>query len=272
MRGFARSWSPVDLSGESRDSVGSMRAAFCLLLIHLIPACSTAAPEPNRPPPPRQTPSPPVAAVEAPSAEAEDLPAEAPATEVPTRCASNDGDVCTPDAAFADELCKKRQPNVALTLFQKDTPWTRTYVRVRDMEAWLVGGRRSSPAKLKLFEEVIIVHDRSAAEGGVKVSGSGSFDVVRWDGSCVSVMSDEVNTRRPSAPEVATIVWKKLSPGIRKALKKDQRIAYREEKKREHCKANRRSHRCKAAKHRLAQMVAAFIREGGSAPLPTELE
>jgi hypothetical protein len=190
---------------------------------------------------------------------------------VPTKC-SEDGSVCTPDSEFVDELCKKRQPNVALTLFHKGTPWTRTYVRVRDMEAWLVGGRRTSPAKLKLFEEVIIVDDRSAAEGGVKVSGAGSFDVVRWDGSCVSVMSDEVNTRRPGAPEVATIPWKRLSPTIRKALKKDKRIAYREEKKREHCKGNKFSSRCKAAEHQLAQMVAAFIREGGSAPLPTELE
>ena len=102
-------------------------------------------------------------------------------------------------------------------------------------------------------------------------SSGSSLDYYDLNGQCTGD-PDEVNTRPPGSPEVAPIQWKKLSPGIRKALKQDKRIAYREEKKREHCKENKSSHRCKAAEHRLAQMVAAFIREGGSAPLPTELE
>ncbi len=197
--------------------------------------------------------------------------ADSVAREVPTECASQSEEICTPPSSFVRELCRKRQPNVALTLFRKGTPWTRTYVRVRNMEAWLVGGRRASPAKLKLFEEVIIVRDRAARDGSIKVSGAGSFDVVRWDGTCVSVMSDEVSTRPPAMPEVATIQWKRLDPRVRKVLVGDQRIAYRDEKRREHCRGENQR-RCEAARLRLSDMVASFIRDGGSVPPFTTLE
>lgn len=194
------------------------------------------------------------------------------AEPVPEECASDAGGICTPPSEFIDKLCRKRQPNAVLTMFRKGSPWTRTYVRARNMEAWLVGGRRTSPAKLKLFEEVLIVRDRSAAEGGIKVSGAGSYDVVRWDGTCVSVMSDEVSTQRPPTPEVATIQWKRLDARVRRALTEDKRIAYREEQQREHCDGAKRSQRCEVASARLSDMVAAFIRDGGSVPSATALE
>lgn len=190
---------------------------------------------------------------------------------VPTACASA-GALCTPSKDFVDALCKRRQPNVALTLFRKGSPWTRTYVRARNLEAWLVGGRRASPAKLKLFEEVIVVRDRSAGEGGIRVSGAGSYDVVRWDGTCVSVMSDEVNPRRPGEPEAATIQWRDLTAGVREALLKDTRIAYRDDKRKEHCNAEKGGTRCVQARERLGQMVAVIIREGGVVPFAMELE
>jgi hypothetical protein len=242
---------------------------LALLLAVLITACTSAVQEPSRAPaPPPEPPAPTIEPTEVATVDSEadeDI-------DVPTTCSSEGGDVCTPTSAFVEKLCRKRQPNVALTLFRKGSPWTRTYVRVRNMEAWLVGGRRTSPAKLKLFEEVIIVHDRSASEGGIKVSGAGSFDVLRWDGTCVSVMSDEVATRRPGSPEVATIQWKRLDAGVRKVLKEDSRIAYRDEQRKEHCKGAKSAHRCEAARDRLSEMVASYIRAGGSVPSATALE
>lgn len=250
-----------------------MRPSSALLALWLFGGCASA------PAPPASNP-----AVPEPTAPAEvsEAPAPAPAEKeeqavaVPTACDSA-GELCLPRKDFVDALCKRRQPNVALTLFQKGSPWTRTYVRARDLEAWLVGGRRASPQKLALFEEVIIVDDRSTGRGGIRVSGAGSYDIVRWDGTCVSVMSDEVNPRRPGEPESATIVWHDLTPGMREALLKDTRIAYRDEQRKEHCNADKGGPRCVQSRERLSRMIAAIIRDGGlrdggELPFVTELE
>ena len=74
------------------------------------------------------------------------------------------------------------------------------------------------------------------------------------------------------APEVATIQWKRLDRGVRKVLKEDSRIAYRDEQRKEHCQGVTGGNRCEAARARLSQMVATYIRAGGSVPSATTLE
>jgi hypothetical protein len=188
--------------------------------------------------------------------------------ELPTSCASSDP-LCTPPAAFAERLCSQSDPDLALTLFHKSTPWTRAYV-VRDMEAWYVGGR-SRPAQLHYAEEVLVVADRAQQAGGMRVSGAGSYDVYRWDGTCVSLMSDEVSLRRPSEPEVAPIPWRKLDDDLRDVLTQDRRIAYRHEKQRESCKEDWSAPRCERALLGLSHVIADYVRGGGELPAPKRI-
>jgi hypothetical protein len=190
------------------------------------------------------------------------------AKEVPTRCADESAPTCTPPTDFVERLCDRTTPDLALTLFARGTPWTRAYVQ-RDMEAWYTRAR-SSPKQLRFAEEVIIVADHATTASGVQVSGSGSFDVYRWDGTCVSLMSDEITQRRPSTPEVAVIAWKRLDEGVRDALEKDQKISYRNDQRRDACKEQSASSRraCERAELGLSRMIAEYVRGGGEVPPP----
>jgi hypothetical protein len=191
---------------------------------------------------------------------------------LPTTCADPNAEICVPPPEFVERLCGTRYPNVALAMFQKGTPWTRAYVRVRKMEAWYVPAGRSRPHTLTFSEEVLIIADRSAGPGGIKVSGSGSYDVYRWDGSCVSVMSDEVSTLPPGSPDVALITWRHLDDGVRSALMEHQRIKFRNEMRVKSCKENAAAKKCARARKGLSRMVADYVRHGRTKlPLPTQI-
>ena len=152
---------------------------------------------------------------------------------IPTACADAAAEICTPPADFVEHLCETSRPNVALTMFRKDTPWSRAYVRVNNLEAWYASGSRSRPAKLEYREELLVLKDRSASADGMVVSGAGSYDVLRWDGTCVSVMNDEISLRSYGMPAVAIIDWRRLDPDIQTALEQDQKIVFRNENRRE---------------------------------------
>ncbi|RLB51750.1 MAG: hypothetical protein DRI90_22705 [Deltaproteobacteria bacterium] len=198
-------------------------------------------------------------------------PVEQPMS-LPQTCADQSAEMCVPPPDFIGRLCATRHPNVALAMFKKDTPWTRAYVRVREMEAWYVPAGRSRPLTLKFAEEVLIIADRSARPEGMKVSGSGSYDVYRWDGSCVSVMSDEVSLRPPGTPDVAIITWRHLDDGIRDALMEHRKIQFRNDLRLKSCKENTAAKQCQRALRGLSRMVADFVRRGtGELPLPDTL-
>jgi hypothetical protein len=197
----------------------------------------------------------------------QDAPREEPvALEIPTECAASDPKVCTPPTSFVDRLCQSKSADVALAMFRKSTPWTRAYLR-RDTDAWYMGARRSSPVKLVIDEEVIVVASRSGASGGIQVSGSGSYDVYRWDGQCVSVMADEVSLRRPPAPRSAPIVWKSLNDATRGALLDDRGIKSRHEHlQRDHCADESSTPRCTEETAALIRLIADYVRRGGKLP------
>ncbi len=258
-----------------QDMGGSLlgKVALAISLTTTAIACGSA-----QPPPPDATPTPSATARASVAAAVESkapLPAEPPAPEprtLPTECAASASDVCTPPKEFVNRLCLRKDQGIALTLFHKQTPWTRAYVR-RDMEAWYVAAGRSKPAKLKYAEEVLIVSNRALPKGGIQVSGAGSYDVYRWNGSCVSVMSDEVSLRSPATPDVALIRWKRLADDMRATLEKNQKILYRNKRRRKVCKRiGRQAMRsCQYAEAALSRMIASYVRRGGQLPAPKKV-
>lgn len=222
------------------------------------PSTAITTPEPSVEP---DVPAPAADASEQPEVRPE--PADERSADIPEACAGA-GEVCTPPVAFVQKLCANAHPDVALAMFRKGTPWTRAYVRGR-MEAWYVAeGARSTPRKLRFGEEVIVVANRTGGPSGVRVSGSGSYDVFRWDGTCVSVMEGEVALHPVTTPDVATIPWRRLEPSVRTALKEDEKIAWRYQQRRKACKKGR--DKCDAANLELSRMVAHFLRTGGEIP------
>lgn len=54
--------------------------------------------------------------------------------------------------------------------------------------------------------------------GSTTPNGWTSVDVLRTDGSCVSLMADEIAMKRPPAPTHAPIAWEKVSDRTRDEL------------------------------------------------------
>jgi hypothetical protein len=187
---------------------------------------------------------------------------EPAALEIPTECAPSAAKICTPPTPFVAKLCQSKSADLALAMFRKSTPWTRAYLR-RDMDAWYTGVRLSSPVQLVHDEEVIVVASRSGGSSGIQVSGSGSYDVYRWDGKCVSVMADEVSLRRPRVPESAPIVWKSLSDATHEALLDDRGIKLRHDLQRDRCSKDSVAPRCTEATAALVRVIADYVRKDG---------
>ncbi len=161
------------------------------------------------------------AAISGPSEE-NDSKADEP-SPLPTACAAEgsikDTKVCMPERAYAKRLCAGIYPEVALSLLAKGTPFTRAYL-AGDVEAWNASGGRTHRAKLAFDEEVIVVAKNGAAPtGGIVMTGAqASYDALRWDGTCVSIMEGELTTKRPPAPKPAEVSFSRLEEATRHAL------------------------------------------------------
>lgn len=192
----------------------------------------------------------------------------------PTACSEEGGDMCVPSSAFARRVCAAGSPEMALALFAKGTPWIRGYM-ARATEAWDASGGPSSSDKLELDEEVLILVRRTPNTGGMVVSGaSGSYDVLRWDGTCASLGADEVRTRQPGAPGHAEIPWRKLDEPLQKQLESDAKIASLVADQKKECKGvskGQTTPRCEKASKALSRAIVAYVRRGGALPKPPEL-
>ncbi len=194
---------------------------------------------------------------------------------VPTACVGEqsikDTKACLPPGVFAKKLCGGIYPEVALTMFARGTPWTRIWL-AGDVEAWNASGGLTHRAKLAFDEEVIVLSRHSAGGGGgiVMTGAMASYDVLRWDGTCVSVMEGELTTRRPPAPKPASVPWSRLEETTRRALLASPKVKATHDSLDKACgavssPAEKKS--CEKADRAFTTAVADFVRSG--APLPT---
>jgi hypothetical protein len=184
-------------------------------------------------------------------------------------CESNrGGESCSAPPSVVKKLCERASsPETALYMFQKDSPWKRIYVN-RDLDAWYAGGHaacgHSAKSTLTLDEEVIVL-SHGANGSGVMV-GSGGFDVMRWNGSCVSVSPEEVSKKPPRTPTRANIPWQILDNKVRDALLADETIAAADKNRRKICRddimSGTKSTRCAKATDALSRAVAEAIGKG----------
>lgn len=160
-------------------------------------------------------------------------------------------------------------------MFGKGTPWTRAYSR-RSMEAWSASGGASSNEKMQVDEEVLLLAHRAADTGGMSVSGAsgGSYEALRWDGTCVSLMAEEVSTRLPGKPKFAKVPWRQLDVKTREALSSDDKVGPVVAEYRKDCQGaglGSVSAKCEKADKKLMSMIVDFVRGGGAIPSPAVL-
>ena len=190
-------------------------------------------------------------------------PSDAPpaVVAIPTACANPSAAACTPPGDFVDRLCTKPHQEIALTLFGK-TPFTRLYLKGKMDE-------------LSFQEEVLALRFHGQAKGGMQVgSGNGSYDVLRWDGSCsMAVDADILSTSAPSGkPKAAHVLWHRIGDKIQTAL-----IAQSDAVKKAHAKRGKEcqgamsgdvSAACQKADTALVDAIVDYVRGGGTLPMP----
>lgn len=214
------------------------------------------------------------AAAAAPAADSKAEPAaEASAGDgVPTKCFKV-GHTCSPDPKFVKRLCNGKYPSLGLFLFSNPA-WTRGYL-TRRTQAWNASGGASDSGWVEFDEEVLILYARVADAGGIQVSGAGgSYDALRWDGSCVTLQSEEVTMSKAPAPKYPAIDFRYLDDETQEALRKDDKINKAWQSRRSECKGATSgdvSLKCVKADDNLTKTVIGYVRGGGSIPEPKKL-
>lgn len=184
---------------------------------------------------------------------------------LPTACGdSSSKDLCLPPAGFVDRLCEKPHQDAALSLFAGSTPFTRGYLRGRVDE-------------LSNDEEVLILRRHVPQQGGIVVgSGKGTYDLLRWDGTCSMGIEAEMVTRtRPPRPRTAHVQWHRIDSKIQDAL-----VASSDAVRRAHAKRGREckgamsgdvSAACEKADDALVSALVDYVRSGGALPAPDDV-
>jgi hypothetical protein len=183
------------------------------------PASAPSPPAVNATPAPSQAPST-KDVKEATDSDVKEKPAEA----IPSTCSSEQPvknvKACLPPPAFVKKLCTGSFPEVAIGMFSKGTPWTRLWLAA-DVDAWNASaGNFTHRAKLAFDEEVLVLSRHAAASVGgiVMTEAQASYDVLRWDGSCVSITEGELTAKPPPKAHPSPLLWGRLEETTRRAL------------------------------------------------------
>lgn len=236
--------------------------------------CATATPiveAPSQPLSPPAEPAP--SGTSAASEPAQVASTTSPESGLPTKC-HKDGELCLPPRAFVNRLCKDEYQGAALHLLGKQSPYSRGYVRTREVESVNTRGGPASDTKLVFGEEVLILEHFGNTPGGMQVSGMGGYIVLRWDGTCATLDEGELTTSAQGTRRHAPFDWKYLDENVQEALLKDPRIMEARKRQRQECKGvtmGMRSAACVKADDDLGESVVLAVRGGTELPLPERL-
>ena len=246
-----------------------MRHSMALILLAAV-GCGGSAP-PAEEPKSETTAS---AAAESKSETAEASKAAEEPKGIPEACAG-DSAACVMPKGFVKRLCNGVYPELALYLFQKGSPWRRAYVAVKEVAPFNGLGGPSAEEKLTLDEELLVLSQMKADTGGMQVSGaSGSVDVLRWDGTCATLSTEEVRFQAPPKAKHAIIPWRILEDGTQEALKQNEALAKVAIERKKECKGATMgavSAKCEKADKALNDLVVEAVRTGTTIPKPTKV-
>jgi hypothetical protein len=193
---------------------------------------------------------------------------------LPTECAAV-GDLCLPPRGFVARLCKDAYAGAAIRLFEKSSPFSRGYVKSREIKSVNTLGGPASDVALRFGEEVVILtHTGGGGPGELQVSGMGGYDVLRWDGTCATLDDGELARRAPVPPRYAPFSWRYIDTNIQNALLSDPDIEGARRMHRKHCHGvslGRISAACAEAESALRDRIVAAVRTGISLPMPERM-
>jgi len=133
---------------------------------------------------------------------------------------------------------------------------------------------RGKMDELAWEEEVLALRFHAVPKGGIQVgSGAGSYDVLRWDGSCsMAVDADMLTKNKPGRPKTAKVKWHRLGDKTQTALIGASDAVKRAYKKRgaecQGAMSGDVSASCEKADGALVDAIVDYMRAGGSVPPP----
>ncbi|HVK69927.1 MAG TPA: hypothetical protein VM694_35955 [Polyangium sp.] len=247
-----------------------MRHSMAALILLVLAGCGSSTPPAEEPKTETQA----EAATDTTTGTAEAPKAEEEAKGIPEACAGDDKAACVMPKGFVKRLCNGVYPELALFLFQKGSPWRRAYVSAKEVAPFNGLGGPSAEEKLTLDEELLVLSQMKADTGGMQVSGAtGSVDVLRWDGTCATLSTEEVRFQAPSKPKHAIIPWRILEDATQEALKQNEALAKVATERKKECKGATMgavSAKCEKADKALNDLVVDAVRTGTTVPKPAK--
>jgi hypothetical protein len=216
--------------------------------------------------PPPETPK--ATAPETQSTETDTVAAAQPDEDIPSRCVVRKN-ACMPPIHWAERVCGDVYPDLALYMFQRDTPWTRFYMK---MGLNAVNGWGPTVAEELVQREEVLVINHRLTRDALEVEGSlGTYDVLRWNGSCVTLDVSEVTKSAPSDPKNSRISFRSLSDPMQDALRRSDEVAETVRARGKECKGatiGRVTKRCEELDRELGDVVARYVRDTSDLPVP----
>ena len=194
-------------------------------------------------------------ATEASTAEPESKSPSRNVDEILASCVPDGKKECALVPADASELCRSMTPSAALHVFANNKKLRVGYL-TRDMEAWSTDHARQTKSLARFDEEVMVLATRSSKSSVVVQGAAVSYEVLRWDGSCASLMGDELTFRRAPRP-VRPIRVDRLYLPTQTKLLDDPRIHAAADRAATTCSTDDRTVACDIARRAFGDVVIA---------------
>jgi hypothetical protein len=189
---------------------------------------------------------------------------------------AGDGE-CLPPSPWVDKLCNGVHPEVALHMFRGGSPWKRLYSRARAPAYNGAGGPSLSDERVEKGEELIALRrnsdGRGSTAGEISIGDTAGYDLLRWNGSCVTMHDGEYSPKTPRRRQHARVEWRWLGDEVRSALQTDGNVKQAFVARRKECKGatlGQVSKKCVEREDSLVAAIVDYVRAGGPLPEPTE--
>ena len=186
-------------------------------------------------------------------------------------------DGCMPPGRWVDKMCGGVHPEVALHMFRGGSPWKRVYSNYRAPAYNGTGGPSLSDERVEKNEELIALRrnsdGRGSAAGEMSVGDTSGYDLLRWNGSCVTLHDGEYSEKAPRRRYHARVEWRWLGDDIRSALQTNGTVKEAYVARRKECKGatiGRVTKKCVEREDSLVAAIVDYVRSGGELPEPNE--
>ena len=195
---------------------------------------------------------------------------------LPEGC-GDEGEDCLPPEAWVDKLCSGVHPELALHMFRGGSPWKRLYSRAIAPAFNGSGGPSISDERVQKGEELIALRRNTDAKrsnaGEMSIGYTAGYDLLRWNGSCVTLHDGEFSSKTPRRRQHARVDWRALGDRVQSTLRADELISRAYIARRKECRGisiGNVTRKCVEQDKSLIKAVVDYVRAGGELPEPSE--